>query len=83
MARTRAIIVTAAALGLGGCGTTPATFGITGPGGGVPASFTPSPTADDDTGLGAPGIPSSGSPYSQSNRPAGEAAKPGDFYGYN
>ncbi|MBS0560431.1 MAG: hypothetical protein JSR21_10285 [Proteobacteria bacterium] len=83
MARTRRIILTAAALALAGCGTTRARFGVTGPAGGAPSSFTPAPTADEDTGVGAPGIPASGSAYLPSNRPAREAATPGSFCGYN
>ncbi|HTR16746.1 MAG TPA: hypothetical protein VMI52_06915 [Acetobacteraceae bacterium] len=78
----RHAILLAALVGLAGCGATPAGLGITGPGGAGPASFTEKPP-DADSAVGVPGIPDSGSPYSSSNRPAGEAAKPGGFYGYN
>ena len=75
-------ILLTAVLGFAGCGATPASLGITGPGVAGPASFT-APPAEDDSAIGLPGIPNSGSPYQPSNLPAGEAAKPGGFYGYN
>ncbi len=77
----RAILLTAL-LGVAACSATPASFGITGPGAGAPATFT-APRTDDDAAVGIPGIPDSGSPYSNSTKPAGDAAKAGNFYGYN
>jgi hypothetical protein len=72
----------AAVLGTAACSATPASFGITGPGTAAPVSFT-APTADGDAAVGVPGIQDSGSPYSNSLKPAGDSARPGNFYGYN
>jgi hypothetical protein len=78
MARSAILI----ALALSGCVGGPAALGITGPGTSAPASFT-EPPPDPDSAVSLPGIPDSGGPYSQSNRPAGETVRPGGFYGYN
>jgi hypothetical protein len=72
----------AALLGVAACSTTPASFGITGPGTSPPQSFKAAP-ADDDSAVSAPGLPDQGRTYSPSLLPAGAAAKPGGFYGYN
>lgn len=77
----RAIVV-AALLGVGACSATPASFGITGPGSTPPPSFKPVPV-NDDSAVSLPGLPNTGSAYTPSSIPAGDAAKPGSFYGYN
>jgi hypothetical protein len=69
-------------LGIGACSATPASFGITGPGIAPPPTFKPLP-ANDDSAVGQPGLPDSGSQFAPSLLPAGDAATPGGFYGYN
>jgi hypothetical protein len=81
MMRTRGLLV-AGLLGLGACGATPASFGITGPGAVAPPTFKPAPV-NDDSSVALPGIPNTGYIYSPSDKPAGDAAAPGSFYGYN
>jgi hypothetical protein len=78
----RRVLFAAIVFGTAACSATPASFGITGPGTAAPISFT-APAPDGDASVGVPGIQNSGSPYSNSLRPAGDAARPGDFYGYN
>jgi hypothetical protein len=79
----RAIVLTAL-LGCGACSATPASFGITGPGTAAPTSFTAPPPPDPDAAASTPGLPSSSqAPYSNTTTPAGDAARPGNFYGYN
>jgi hypothetical protein len=84
MTAVRAVLLLAGLLGLAACGTTPATFGITGPGTSPPPTFKPPPTPEDsDAAVGIPGLPNTNSVYSPSLKPAGDAATPGSFYGYN
>jgi hypothetical protein len=79
----RVIAVLAALMGCAACSTTPASFGITGPGSAAPVSFT-APTADPDAAVGLPGLPTNyQAPFSNTQTPAGDAARPGNFYGYN
>jgi len=76
-------LVVAGLLGLAACGATPSSFGITGPGTATPSTFkTPTPTSDD-AAVPLPGIPNTGYIYSPTMKPAGDAATPDSFYGYN
>jgi hypothetical protein len=78
----RAIVLTIL-FGCAACSATPASFGITGPGTSAPASFT-TPPPDPNTTVNLPGLPTSDqTPFSNSITPAGDAAKAGNFYGYN
>ncbi len=80
--RYRAMAV-ALLVGLGACGASPASFGITGPGASGPTTFKQAAPADDDAAVSLPGIPNTGYIYSPTMKPAGDAAAPGGFYGYN
>jgi hypothetical protein len=76
-------IVLAALLGCAACSATPASLGITGPGTAAPESFT-RPDADPDAAVSLPGLPTNNqAPFSNTATPAGDAARPGNFYGYN
>jgi hypothetical protein len=78
----RRAVLLACSLGMAACSTTPASFGITGPGTSPPATFK-APEATDDSTVRIPGIQDPNSPFSNSLKPAGDAATPGNFYGYN
>jgi hypothetical protein len=77
----RAMLLTAV-LGMAGCSVTPQSLGITGPGLSGPPTFVAAP-ADDDAAVTPAGLPATNSVYSPSLQPAGDAAKPNSFYGYN
>jgi hypothetical protein len=78
----RAVLLTGL-LGVAACSATPASFGITGPGSAAPESFT-TPPLDPDAAVSLPGLPNNSvSPYSNTVQPAGQVARPGNFYGYN
>jgi hypothetical protein len=79
----RSAVLLAGLLGLTACSATPASFGITGPGTAPPQTFKQPPPDDSDATVPVPGLPNTGSVYSPSSLPAGDAAKPGNFYGYN
>ncbi len=78
----RRALLLAGLFGLGACSASPASLGITGPGTAPPPSFKAAPV-NDDAVVGQPGLPNTGSAYTPSTTPAGDAAKPGSFYGYN
>jgi hypothetical protein len=79
----RAVVLTAM-LGCAACSATPASLGITGPGTAAPVSFTKPDDADPDAAVSLPGLPTNPqAPYSNTATPAGDAARPGNFYGYN
>jgi hypothetical protein len=78
----RAIGLTAA-LAVAGCSASPSSLGITGPGTSAPLTFKDTPPVDDDAAVGLPGLQDNQGTYSPTYKPAGDAAKPGNFFGYN
>ncbi len=76
-------VLVAGLLGLSACGASPSSFGITGPGTTAPSTFKAATPANDDSAVPLPGIPNTGYIYSPTMTPAGAAAQPGSFYGYN
>jgi hypothetical protein len=77
----RAIGLTAA-LAVAGCSGSPASLGITGPGTSAAPTFKEAPV-NDDAAVGLPGIPDNQGSFAPTYKPAGDAAKPGSFFGYN
>lgn len=73
----RISVLLIALIGLAACSADPKALGITGPG---PQAAPTPPSEDTDSGLGSPGVSTSGSYYGPS---VGPIKSNSGFYGYN